>query len=164
MRNNRSGALEVSTPRRFATALAATALLSGCAHDRFADSPVHYSGGHLYQVYCSGCHGLDGHGAGSVEPYTTARAPDLTQISARNGGKFPRERVFRTIDGQFDSPPPNARHMPIWGYDFFTGEGDDETAHQQVLDMEHRIVRYMESLQEPASVRRNEILQNGQKE
>jgi hypothetical protein len=39
--------------------------------------------------------------------------------------------------------------MPIWGYDLFTGEGDDETAHQQVLDREHRIVTYVESLQEP---------------
>ena len=151
MRNNRAGALEVSAPRNLAVALVAIALLSACSRDRFVDSPAHYSGGHLYQVYCSGCHGLDGHGAGSVEPYTTARAPDLTQISARNGGEFPRERVFRTIDGQFDSPPPNSRHMPIWGYDFFTGEGDDETAHQQVLDMEHRIVRYVESLQQPAS-------------
>jgi len=129
--------------------LPATLSLLGCAaHDRFADSTAHYSGGHLYQVYCSGCHGLDGHGAGSVEPFTTAHAPDLTQISVRNDGKFPQERVFRTVDGQFDSPPPNSRHMPIWGYDLFTGEGDDEAAHQQVLDMEHRIVRYVESLQE----------------
>jgi len=87
-----------------------------------------------------------------VQPYIAARPADLTQISARNGGVFPRERVFRTIDGQFDSPPPDTRHMPIWGYDLFTGEGDDETAHQQVLDMEHRIVTYVESLQEPPPV------------
>jgi len=83
-----------------------------------------------------------------VEPFIAARAPDLTQISVRNDGKFPQERVFRTVDGQFDSPPPNSRHMPIWGYDLFTGEGDDEAAHQQVIDMEHRIVRYVESIQE----------------
>lgn len=144
--------LDVSLSARelLAAALAATIALSGCMKDRVEDSPAHYSGEHLYQTYCSGCHGWDGHGAGSVEPYTTARAPDLTQISVRNGGTFPRERVFRTIDGQFDSPPPNARHMPIWGYDFFDGEGDDETAHQRVLDMEHRIVQYVESLQEAA--------------
>ncbi len=84
-----------------------------------------------------------------MQPYIAAHAPDLTQISTRNGGAFPQERVFRTIDGQFDSPTPNARHMPIWGYDLFTGEGDDETAHQQVLDMEHRIVAYVKALQEP---------------
>jgi hypothetical protein len=133
-----------------AFALVALAL-SGCEHDRYAETPEHYSGGHLFQVYCSGCHGLDARGRGSVEPYATGQAADLTQISARNGGVFPRERVFRTIDGQFDSPPPNARHMPIWGYDFFDGEGDDEAAHQRVLDMEHRLVLYVESLQEPAT-------------
>jgi mono/diheme cytochrome c family protein len=143
---------------KLAIAVVVTLSLSGCVRNRIAGSTAHYSGGHLYQVYCSSCHGLDGHGSGSVAPYTSARAPDLTQISIRNGGKFPRERVFRTIDGQFDSPAPDARHMPIWGYDLFTGEGDDETAHQQVLDMEHRIVRYVESLQErssgPAALRR----------
>ena len=84
-----------------------------------------------------------------MQPYITASPADLTQISTRNGGTFPKERVFRTVDGQFESAPPNTRHMPIWGYDLFTGEGDDETAHQQVLDLEHRIVAYVESLQEP---------------
>ena len=136
-------------PSRYRISIALTAALSllGCAHDRSV-TPAHYSGRHLFEVYCSGCHGLDGHGRGSVQPYIAARAPDLTQISKRKGGVFPKERVFRTIDGQFDSPAPNTRHMPIWGYDLFTGEGDDEAAHQQVLDIEHRIVKYVESLQE----------------
>ena len=136
---------------RPAMGLFATIALLGCVHDRFADSPAHYSGRQLYEVYCSGCHGLDGHGGGSVEPFIKAHPPDLTQIAVRNGGTFPQDRVFRTIDGQFDSPPPSARHMPIWGYDLFTGEGDDETAHQQVLDMEHRIVAYVQSMQQSAS-------------
>jgi hypothetical protein len=96
---------------------------------------------------------MDASGGGPAEPYTAARAPDLTQISVRNGGVFPVDRVFRTIDGQFDSPPPNSRHMPIWGYDLFSGEGDDETAHQQVLDAEHRIVKYVESIQKGVSRR-----------
>lgn len=143
------GEWHVRSLRRFALVLPATLALLGCVHDPVADSPAHYSGRHLFEVYCSGCHGPDGHGAGSVQPYIAAHAPDLTQIATRHGGTFPQERVFRTIDGQFDSPPPNARHMPIWGYDLFTGEGDDETAHQQVLDMEHRLVTYVESLQEP---------------
>jgi hypothetical protein len=77
---------------RFAVVLVATIALSACVKDRFGDSPAHYSGEHLYQVYCS----------------------------------------------------------PIRGYDFFTGEGDDETAHQRVLDMEHRVVAYVEFLQEAA--------------
>jgi hypothetical protein len=38
--------------------------------------------------------------------------------------------------------------MPIWGYELFTGEGDDQAAHQSVLDIEHRIVRYLQTIQE----------------
>ena len=105
-------------------------------------------------MYCSGCHGVDGDGVGSVAPYIAVRPPALTGIAAGNGGTFPTEKVFRIIDGQFDSPPPGTWHMPIWGYDLFTGEGDDETAHQQVLDMEHRIVRYIESIQDGTVVKR----------
>jgi hypothetical protein len=86
---------------------------------------------------------MDATGNGPVQPYTVAQAPDLTKIAIRNGGRFPAEQVVRTVDGQFDSPSPNSRHMPIRGYNLFTGEGDDEAAHQQVLDMEHRIVKYV---------------------
>jgi hypothetical protein len=91
---------------------------------------------------------LDADGTGPVEPFTSAHAPDLTRIAARNGGTFPAEQVFRTVDGQFESPPPNTRHMPIWGYELFTGEGDDQAAHQRVLDIEHRIVKYLQSIQQ----------------
>ncbi len=125
-----------------------TAGIFGCAHDRGADPQAHYSGQRLYETYCSSCHGLDADGTGPVEPFTSAHAPDLTRIAARNGGTFPAEQVFRTVDGQFESPPPNTRHMPIWGYELFTGEGDDQAAHQRVLDIEHRIVKYLQSIQQ----------------
>jgi hypothetical protein len=123
-------------------------LLAGCAHDRGAETVVNGSGRHLYSVYCSSCHGLDARGAGPAQPYIAADAPDLTRIAARNSGSFPKEKVFRTIDGVFDTPAPGTRHMPVWDYELFTGEGDDETAHQQVLDVEHRIVDYLASIQD----------------
>ncbi|HEY0341353.1 MAG TPA: cytochrome c, partial [Steroidobacteraceae bacterium] len=118
--------------------LAAAAIVSGCAHDRLADSPARCSGRDLYALYCSSCHGMSGDGVGSVAPFIAAPPPSLTGIAARNGGTFPADRVFRTIDGQVDTLPLGRRHMPIWGYELFDGEGDDETAHQRVLDMEHR--------------------------
>jgi len=135
-------------------ALGAALALSACMHEAVPDSPVNYSGKRLFETLCANCHGLDGTGNGFTAPYTTGHPPDLTGIAARNGGAFPAEKVFRTIDGQFDTPGPGARHMPIWGYDLFTGEGDDETAHQQVLDMEHRLVTYVGSIQRPASATR----------
>ena len=135
--------------------LGAALALSACAHEPAADdSPVHYSGKRLFETLCANCHGLDGTGNGFTAPYTSGHPPDLTGIAVRNGGTFPAEKVFRTIDGQFDSPGPGACHMPIWGYDLFTGEGDDETAHQQVLDMEHRLVTYVGSIQQAATASR----------
>jgi len=129
----------------------AALILSACVHQPASDSPAHYSGERLFETLCANCHGADGTGNGPASPYTTGQPPDLTRVAARNGGTFPAEKVFRVIDGQFDSPPPNSRHMPIWGYELFTGEGDDETAHQQVLDMEHRLVKYVHSIQQPAT-------------
>lgn len=137
--------------RKLGVALVASLTLSACVHDPASDSPAHYSGKRLFETLCANCHGADGTGNGPAAPYTTGHPPDLTRIAAHNGGPFPAEKVFRTIDGQFDSSPPDSRHMPIWGYDLFTGEGDDETAHQQVLDMEHRLVEYVGSIQEPAA-------------
>jgi mono/diheme cytochrome c family protein len=128
-------------------ALLTATLLVGCAHERVVDPTADYSGQRLYETYCSACHGLDGNGNGPVQPFTATQAPQLTRLAARNGGSFPAERVFHTIDGQFETPPPNTRHMPIWGYELFAGEGDDEAAHQKVLDVEHRIVKYLESIQ-----------------
>jgi hypothetical protein len=37
--------------------------------------------------------------------------------------------------------------MPVWGYEFFTGDGDDQTAHKQAGDMVDRLVEYLESIQ-----------------
>jgi mono/diheme cytochrome c family protein len=123
-------------------ALPMSLVLLGCAQERSPDAAASKSAQQLFQSFCSGCHGADGRGAGPLDPSVSGQAPDLTLIAAHSGGLFPRERVFRTIDGQFDSPSPNAHHMPIWGY--------EHDHHQQVLDMEHSLVSYIESLQRPA--------------
>ena len=149
-----NGAMLISKTPAMVFVIAVALTASGCVHERLTGSPSHYSGRDLYAVYCSGCHGVDGDGVGSVAPYIAVRPPALTGIAAGNGGTFPTEKVFRIIDGQFDSPPPGTRHMPIWGVrPVYRGE-DDETAHQQVLDMERRIMRCVESIQDGAVVKR----------
>ncbi|MBE0414380.1 cytochrome c [Yoonia sp.] len=52
-----------------------------------------------YLVDCAGCHGPDGRGDGPDARDLAVVSPDLTRISARNGGTFPRNRVMSTIDG-----------------------------------------------------------------
>jgi len=76
-----------------------------------------------------------------------ARPPDLTRIAARRGGTFPELEVFRIIDGQADLSAHGPRHMPVWGYEFFGTDADDEVAHRQAEDKVDSLVKYLRSIQ-----------------
>ncbi|WP_296427504.1 c-type cytochrome [Yoonia sp.] len=52
-----------------------------------------------YLADCAGCHGSDATGNGPAGRGLSVAPPDLTSISRRNGGSFPRDRVMSTIDG-----------------------------------------------------------------
>lgn len=119
-----------------------------CTTAKHLEGPNDYSSARLYEVFCASCHGLQGHGDGPVAPFVKADVPDLTLISARNGGQFPAEQVYRSIDGQSPRPSHGPRHMPVWGYEFFGGDGDDETAHKQADEMVSRLVEYLASIQQ----------------
>ena len=102
---------------------------------------------HQYQVSCSGCHGREARGDGPVAPFLTVKVPDLTRIAARRGGVFPEEEIFKIVDGQADLRSHGPRHMPVWGYEFFGNDPDDEVAHQQASDLVKRLVEYLHSIQ-----------------
>lgn len=63
---------------------------------------------------CAGCHGLDAKGQGTILRDTGLIAPDLTALSKRNGGEFPRNYVMATIDG-LDRGPHFSAAMPEFG-------------------------------------------------
>ncbi|WP_172292937.1 cytochrome c [Pseudoruegeria sp. HB172150] len=48
---------------------------------------------------CAGCHGETGQGNGPMVANLTTKPADLTRISARNGGTFPRVDVMSKIYG-----------------------------------------------------------------
>jgi hypothetical protein len=78
-----------------------------------------------YRLYCSGCHGQTGEGGGDLA-FASGKIPaDLTTLSSRNGGVFPRDRVLQVIDGRADVKEHGARDMPVWGewFKFEAGEG-----------------------------------------
>lgn len=62
-------------------------------------------GAALFARDCAACHGATA---------TGGIGPDLTMISARNGGAFPRDRVLATIDGLGRHGDPGAV-MPEFG-------------------------------------------------
>jgi hypothetical protein len=69
----------------------------------------------LYHQYCASCHGENGLGNGPVAPYLTVKPADLTRISARRDGEFPREQLKRIIAGEELPPGHGTRTMPVWG-------------------------------------------------
>ncbi|MEL6571583.1 MAG: c-type cytochrome [Pseudomonadota bacterium] len=62
---------------------------------------------------CASCHGAVGTG-GNITFAPGVTAPDLTQLTAQNGGIFPRAAVMATIDG-LNRPAHFAAAMPEFG-------------------------------------------------
>ena len=55
-------------------------------------------GSESYGFYCAPCHGRSGKGDGPVASALRTHPADLTTLAERNGGAFPRERVYAYVD------------------------------------------------------------------
>ena len=110
-------------------------------------APAIEQGERIYKESCSGCHGANARGNGPVAPHLQVSVPDLTLLASRRGGSFPVEEIYRIIDGQADLSALGPRHMPIWGYEFFGEEPDDELAHREATEKVDFLVRFLESVQ-----------------
>lgn len=108
-----------------------------------AQAPQAYSGTADYQVYCSSCHGAQARGDGAIAPSLNKRPADLTQLTKKNDGVFPTERVFKLIDGR--SGGHEAEDMPKWG-DVFA-KASESAGPQQSAERITTLVKYLESLQ-----------------
>jgi mono/diheme cytochrome c family protein len=105
-------------------------------------SPV--SGPEMFRAYCAVCHGVDGKGTGPAAPALKKEPADLTQLSKKNGGKFPAVRVAGVIEGADVLLSHGSRDMPVWG-SVFRSMGDDK------LDLRLRVTNlanHVESLQQ----------------
>jgi len=67
-----------------------------------------------YDTNCAICHGTDGKGFGSLSSLLRASPTDLTQLTRKNQGILPVNRMYEVIDGQ-GVPSHGSRDMPIWG-------------------------------------------------
>ena len=105
---------------------------------------------------CASCHGEDGKGAGFLTRVFRGVDPgDLTQLSARNGGTFPLERVFSVIDGRTEVAAHGSRKMPVWGARYMTAAsaewGPDELNELRVRNRIYGLVHYIQAIQETAA-------------
>ena len=99
-----------------------------------------------YQNYCMLCHGQDGRGDGSAAKFLRDPPKDLTTISARRGGEFPFDEVYRIIDGR-EGAGHGGREMPIWGERLgeavAPGVHPDEVARGRILTL----IEHLKSIQ-----------------
>lgn len=105
-------------------------------------SPV--SGKEMFSNYCAVCHGQDAKGGGPAAPALKTMPADLTQLSAKNAGKFPELRVFGAIKGDFDTPAHGSKGMPMWGNVFQSMSRDNGAAVQMRVA---NLTAYIKSLQ-----------------
>jgi mono/diheme cytochrome c family protein len=69
----------------------------------------------LFRQFCAVCHGVDGKGAGPAAAALKRPTGDLTQLSRKNAGKFPKLRVKVSITGGDNVMEHGTRDMPMWG-------------------------------------------------
>jgi hypothetical protein len=101
-----------------------------------------------YLADCARCHGADGKGSvPQMREVPGYRPVDLTQLSKKNNGQFPRQKVYETIDGRRRFPAHFVGGMPTWGLkyqqDRFTSQSEEKVK-RRISDL----VNYIESLQE----------------
>jgi mono/diheme cytochrome c family protein len=108
------------------------------------------SGKQDYMENCASCHGTDGKGHGeALYVIPGVKPPDLTTLSKNNGGVFPTDRVYKSIDGRTGIPQHERFDMPFWGTTF-QREGKEFTpvSEAEVKARIMNIVKYLKSIQQ----------------
>jgi hypothetical protein len=102
-------------------------------------------GADSYAFYCAPCHGRDGRGHGPVADALKTRPADLTKLSARNEGVFPKDRVRAFItSGERAIPAHGSSEMPVWGPTFRALDASDKLVSVRIFN----VVSYLESIQQ----------------
>lgn len=122
--------------------LAPGLVTSASAQDEYKQTTT---GAEVFRTYCASCHGTAARGDGPLASSMSRKPANLTEIAKRNGGQFPTELVFKTIDGRQPVRGHGGPDMPVWGDAFSRSReaGDQE----RVKAVINSLVEYLESLQ-----------------
>ncbi len=103
------------------------------------------AGANNFAQYCVACHGKDAKGTGPLAATLKPKPADLTGITARNGGTYPRDMVFQVIDGRKKVKGHGGGDMPQWGDAFLasSGAGDADAVKRRI----DSLVDYLATLQ-----------------
>ena len=102
-------------------------------------------GGEVFRTYCASCHGTTARGDGPLASSMNRKPANLTEIAKRNGGQYPSELVFRTIDGRQPVRGHGGPDMPVWGDAFAKSREAGDT--DRVKAVINSLVEYLESIQ-----------------
>jgi mono/diheme cytochrome c family protein len=103
------------------------------------------TGGEVFRTYCATCHGPSGRGDGPLASSMRRKPVDLTEIAKRNGGEYPSEIVYHTIDGKTPVRGHGGPDMPVWGDAFARSrDGGSEATVKERIDS---LVEYIRTLQ-----------------
>jgi mono/diheme cytochrome c family protein len=131
-----------------ATRFAAGIIVLSCSGTAFAgQASTSPSGFGLYTNYCASCHGPQAKGNGPMAAVLQVKPSDLTAIARRNGGKFPSDIVFRTVDGRKPVMGHGGQDMPVWG-NVFQRPQEGAATPEVVRARIDALVRYLESIQQ----------------
>ena len=107
-------------------------------------APDQDDGKKLFRTHCASCHGVTARGDGPLAELLLVAPADLTQISTRNKGVFPQDKVYRMIEGRERVKGHGSSDMPIWGNAFKKSPTtSDEEVRQKITALTH----YVRSLQ-----------------
>ena len=109
-----------------------------------------------FHAWCSRCRGTMGRGDGPFAGNLKGKPVDLTALSARNNGEFPKDLVRRLVDGRSMPRAHGTPEMPVWGMWFtqqITSSGvekkDELEPERLVKQRIDRIVLYLQAIQAP---------------
>ncbi|SPH17039.1 hypothetical protein DEA8626_00553 [Defluviimonas aquaemixtae] len=109
-------------------------------------------GQEIFQDRCVVCHGETGAGDGIVAELFDQKPRNLTTLAKDNGGVYPFDAVYQSIDGRREITGHGYSKMPIWGEYFMAHEMADPASNPRdaMAVTQGRIlavVYYLQSLQ-----------------
>lgn len=105
-------------------------------------------GEELFNNLCAACHGTGGKGDGLAAGALGKGVPDLTVLSANNGGVYSHKKVENVIYGKHRTVAKGSIDMPLWGEQFmYVRPGPTFPRKYYARERVHALSTYIEGLQ-----------------
>ena len=110
-----------------------------------ADESVEAAGKARFMESCAVCHGVEAIGDGPYAGLLTKKPANLTLLAKNNGGVFPFNVVYDSIDGRGPNGAHGTKDMPVWGANWKGGnaQGAETAVRGRILET----IIYLRSIQ-----------------